>query len=143
MKKVLAAVTCAALASGCATLLAGGPDRVSVTSNVPGATVYLDNQPVGATPMIVVLDRDNSQGLIRIEAPGYNPVMMQRSKSINGWFWGNICLGGVVGMLIDAVTGDMHKFDGTPINVALTPSAPRPAAAPAVEAQPQGVASAD
>ncbi len=126
MHKIRVLVVAASL-TGCATIMAGGPDKIAVQTNVP-ATVYLDGQPVGTTPAVVVLDRSKSQGNIRIEAPGYQPVVLQRSKEIQGWFWGNLCIGGLIGMVIDAVTGDMKKFDDSPINIALTPIGAGPSA---------------
>lgn len=130
---VLLSVVLAVALSGCATLFAGGPDTVMVQSNPPGARVFVDDQLVGQTPMAVTLDRGVSRGLIRVEADGYQPVIVQRSKVINGWFWANLCLGGVIGMVIDAVTGDIKRFDDTPISVGLTPGygAPPPPGYPA------------
>lgn len=117
----IATFLCLLSATGCATIMAGGPDRVPVSSNPPGAAVFVDNVQVGVTPTVVTLDRGRSQGNIRIEAPGYAPVVIQRGKQINGWFWGNLCLGGLVGMVIDLVTGDVKRFDDTPIGVGLSP----------------------
>lgn len=133
----LGSLVCGAVAavalSGCATIMAGGPDQVTVQSNPPGATVYVDDQPVGQTPMVVQLDRERSRGLIRVEAPGYQPIAIQRSKHINGWFWANLCIGGVIGIVVDLVTGDIKKFDDSPIIVNLAPAGygPPPAAGPA------------
>jgi len=101
--------------------MGGGPDNVQVVSNPLGASVFLDDVLVGQTPTVVSLDRDRSRGNIRIEAPGYAPVVVQRTKHINGWFWANLCLGGIIGMVIDLVTGDVKAFDDTPINAALPP----------------------
>jgi hypothetical protein len=120
----VAAIAAIAL-GGCATIMAGGPDHVAVESNPPGASVYLDDQLVGQTPMNLTLDRDRSCGLIRVEADGYEPVAVQRSKHINGWFWANLCLGGVIGIVVDLVTGDVKRFDDTPVRVNLAPSGPR------------------
>ncbi|HEY4242170.1 MAG TPA: PEGA domain-containing protein [Kofleriaceae bacterium] len=110
-------------AAGCATIMDGGPDHIPVASNPPGAAVYLDGQMVGTTPMVVVLDRQRSHGNIQIVANGYAPVVVQRDKSINGWFWANLCLGGLVGMVVDAVTGNITGFDDSGIAVGLTPVA--------------------
>lgn len=130
MRLLSIALVVATLAvSGCATILAGGPDKIPVQTNVPGASVYVDDVLVGQTPTIIMLDRQMSQGRIRIEAPGFQPVMLQRVKIINGMFWANICVG-LVPMLIDAVTGDMKKFEDGPLNIALVPAAGGPQYAP-------------
>jgi len=108
--------------SGCATIMAGGPDRIPVSTNPPGATVFVDNIPVGQTPVMITLDRQHSSGVIRIELPGFAPVSIVRSTSINGWFWANLCIGGLLGIVIDLVTGDVKAFDDAPIAIGLTPA---------------------
>jgi hypothetical protein len=108
---------------------------VNVATNPPGANVFVDDQLVGQTPMVVTLDREKARGNIRIEAAGFQPVVMTRSKQINGWFWANLCFGGVIGIVVDLVTGDVKRFDDSPIAVGLTP-AYGPAPAPAPEAAP-------
>src|SRR5215470_15150454 len=129
--------------TGCATIMAGGPDHVPVNSNPPGAAVYVDNMLVGQTPMVVTLNREHSAGVIRIEAPGYQPVTVVRAKGINGWFWANLCIGGLVGMVVDLVTGDVKAFDDTPIAIGMTPGsgygppAGRPGPAPGTPQQPR------
>lgn len=128
MKGLALCVLCAVALAGCATIMAGGPDHVQVVSNPAGANVYVDDVLVGQTPTVVTLDRDRSRGNIRIESPGFAPIVVQRSKHINGWFWANLCLGGVVGMIVDLATGDVKAFDDTPINASLS-AAHGPAAA--------------
>jgi hypothetical protein len=110
--------------SGCATVFAGGPDRVPVTTNPPGATVFVDNMPVGQTPTIITLDRSRAAGIIRIEAPGYAPIVIARDRGINGWFWINVVLLNPIGVIIDLVTGNINSFDDTPITLGLTPAGP-------------------
>jgi hypothetical protein len=116
--------------SGCATIMAGGPDHVPVATNPPGATVFVDNMPVGTTPMVVTLNREHSNGVIRIELAGFAPVTVVRAKNINGWFWVNFCFGGVIGIIVDLVTGDIKAFDDTPITLGLTPGYGPPAGPP-------------
>jgi len=112
--------------SGCATIMAGGPDRIPVTTNPPGATVFVDNMPVGQTPTMITLDRGRNSGMIRIEMPGFAPIIIARDRSINGWFWVNIVLLSPLGIIIDLVTGNIHSFDDTPIVLGLTPAAGGP-----------------
>jgi PEGA domain len=108
--------------SGCATIMAGGPDHIPVSTNPPGATVFVDNVPVGQTPVMVRLDRQHSSGVIRIEMAGFAPIVIVRGKEINGWFWANLCIGGLIGIVIDLVTGDVKAFDDAPIAIGLTPA---------------------
>jgi hypothetical protein len=111
-----------------------------VSTNPPGATVFVDNMPVGTTPTVVMLNREHSNGIIRIEMAGFAPVTVVRSKGINGWFWVNFCFGGVFGIIVDLVTGDIKAFDDTPIALGLTPGygpPPGPAGGPPPPYPPQ------
>jgi PEGA domain len=108
--------------TGCATIMAGGPDRFPITTNPPGATVFVDNVPVGQTPTMVTLDRERSGGVVRIEMPGFAPIAIIRTRNINGWFWANFCFGGLIGFVIDLATGNYKAFDDGPIAVSLTPA---------------------
>src|SRR5512147_1151061 len=103
--------------TGCATIMAGGPDRIPVSTNPPGATVFVDNIPAGQTPLMITLDRQHSSGVIRIELAGFAPVTLVRTTSINGWFWANLCIGGLIGIVVDVVTGDIKAFDDAPIAI--------------------------
>jgi hypothetical protein len=115
-------IAVAVAASGCATIFAGGPDHVPIATNPPGATVFVDNVPVGQTPVMVTLDRQRNLGVIRIELAGFAPIAIVRAKSINGWFWASVCLTGLVGIVVDLITGDVKAFDDAPINIGLTPA---------------------
>ncbi|HEX4420471.1 MAG TPA: PEGA domain-containing protein [Kofleriaceae bacterium] len=121
------------LFSGCATLFAGGPDHVPVSTNPPGATVFVDGVPVGQTPMLLTLDRQHNTGTIRLELPGFAPITLLRDQGINGWFWANLCVGAWP-MIIDLITGDDKAFDDTPIAVGMTPMG----AYPGPQGYPQG-----
>lgn len=105
--------------SGCATMMSSGPDHVSVASNPVGATVFLNDTEVGQTPMVVALDRAAPKATFRFEFPGFTPVEVTREKTTNGWVFGNIFLGGLIGVIIDAANNNATKFDDEPISVDL------------------------
>lgn len=113
----LAALVALTALSGCATMMAGGPDRVPVSSNPSKALVYVDNAHVGQTPMMVTLDRAKPKAEIRLEQPGFAPVIITREKVTNGWIFGNILIGGLIGIIIDTVNNNASKFEDTPIAV--------------------------
>jgi hypothetical protein len=128
---------CLVLVSGCATLFAGGPDKIPVQSNPPGAHVFVDNVDVGVTPTTVVLDRKQNQGSIRVEAPGFQPYVTKRSKNFQPVALLN-CLG-LVPWVVDLATGNYEAFDDTTVSANLVPAgpAPTPGLAPAPQqAQP-------
>ena len=79
------ALAIAVATAGCATIVAGGPDHVPVNTNPPGAYVYVNGQVVGQTPVVVALDRHASESTIQIAMPGFQPIILTREKSFNGW----------------------------------------------------------
>ena len=107
--------------SGCASIVAGGPAHVSVTSNPAGAAVFLNDRQAGQTPMVVELASNLPKAEISLELPGFETVRLTRNKQLNGWVWGNILIGGLLGVAIDYATGAAHRFDDTPINVDFKP----------------------
>jgi hypothetical protein len=110
--------------------MSSGPDHVSVTTNPAGAKVFVGDQQVGQTPTVVTLDRKADKAVFRLELAGFEPVTVARDKQLNGWIWGNILLGGIIGLVIDFSTGAAHRFDETPIEVGLSPSGSKGAALP-------------
>jgi hypothetical protein len=125
--RTLIAVALIAQLSGCATLLAGGPDQVPVATDPPGAFVYLNGGYVGQTPTVVTLNRD-LPAQIQIYLPGYHPIVMMRSKTFNMWTIGSLLmLGFLVPIIVDLATGNYMRYDDTGIAVGLVPSqAPPP-----------------
>lgn len=116
----VAAVLAALCLMGCATIVAGGPDDVSVRTTPRGAYVYLDGKKVGQTPVTISLDREKSLGDIRIYYPGFQPVLVRRYKSFNWWTVGNFFLA-MFPVIVDIVTGNWQRFDDGDINVTLVP----------------------
>jgi hypothetical protein len=58
-----------------------------------------------------------------LETAGYNPYETHVVSTIDGWYFGNILLGGLVGMLIvDPITGDMYTLSPMDVNCNLAPS---------------------
>lgn len=48
---------------------------------------------------------------IKVTKPGFNDIYATLQHSIDGWYWGNIIFGGLIGMLIvDPATGAMYKL---------------------------------
>jgi PEGA domain len=73
------------LSPNCATLTRSRTQRIPVTSFPVGATVIVNGQQQGVTPLEIRLVRKKKGQVIRIESPGYNPVEIrpQRKRSVN------------------------------------------------------------
>ena len=107
--------------AGCATLFAGGPDSVPITSDPTGATIKVNGAVVGKTPMTLGLDR-GEPAMIEVVADGYAPKVFALKKSLNGWFIANIFWVYLVApIVIDLVTGNWQSYDDDTILVRLAP----------------------
>ncbi len=106
--------------SGCATILAGGPDMVVVSSNPQGATIILDGVPVGVTPATIAFSR-SCEGVVVLEKPGYQNARLDVDKVVNGWVFGNLIIGGLLGLGIDLATSNQGKYSTNPVFLSLPP----------------------
>jgi len=112
---------------GCATIVAPGPDMVPVSTQPPGAKVFLDGRLVlSGTPGEIWIERDED-GVIRIEEEGYEAVTVYRDKVLNGWFFpGNLLWllfwpAFPVAMVVDLVEHNQGKHSSDPLYVTLRP----------------------
>ncbi|MDP2036451.1 MAG: PEGA domain-containing protein [Ignavibacteria bacterium] len=104
---------------GCATIIQPGPDRIPVSSiPIQGAKVYLDGKLVATTPTVVDVPR-KSECVIRVELEGYEPVEIDRDKSLNGWFIGNLLIGGVIGITVDLIAHNQGGYSEEAVVVEL------------------------
>ena len=48
---------------------------------------------------------------LRLELEGYKPAEIELTARMSGWYWGNLLLGGLIGMLaVDPATGAMWNI---------------------------------
>ena len=109
---VVAAALCSL--SACASIMHGSNQDVSFSSSPTGATVFVDNQQLGVTPVTAKLSRKDHH-MVRLEMAGYQPYETKITRGVSGWVWGNLIFGGIPGLAIDAITGGLYKL--TPENV--------------------------
>lgn len=107
--------------AGCASIVSETDWPICVQSNPTGAKCIIDNEKgeqlySGETPMKLHLSGsrgyfESATYTIYCWKQGYSPTKVDLSSSINGWYWGNILFGGLVGMfMVDPVTGAMWKL---------------------------------
>ncbi len=114
-------------APGCATLFNDVPQYIPVTSDPAGATVSVDGQVYGTTPLELALPVDRSYQ-VRVEAPGYPPQtrILMRSASV-GFIVLDVMLG-LVPLAIDLATGDLYNLDPEVMHFQFAPVQAAPAA---------------
>ncbi len=91
----------------CATIMHGSSQEISISSQPTGATVTVDGQPAGTTPIAARLRRKDIHR-VTITMDGYQPFEMVTTRKTSGWVWGNIVFGGLIGLAVDAITGGLY-----------------------------------
>ncbi len=100
--------------SGCATILNGSYQDIAISSNPSGATVIIDTSVYGKTPLVAKLSRKQSH-IVKLELPGFVTYEAPIVQGTSGAIWGNIIIGGLIGLAIDALSGGMWYLDPSEI----------------------------
>jgi len=96
-------------ASGCATIVTGKYQTIPVTSEPPGVKVRSSSGPYIITPGSFQLRRNEDHTLVG-EYPGAEPQQRVLKHQLQGWFWGNILLGGIIGGVVDLASGSYGQL---------------------------------
>lgn len=127
---------------GCASVTPGTAENLSIVSTPSGAEAAisrLDVPTACVTPCSVVVER-NADISVAFQRPRYEPQVVQLTKEIPATgaagFAGNILIGGLVGMGVDAVTGAATDHKPNPVAVTFEPIAPPPRPGPPRKARP-------
>lgn len=128
--RVVLAAAIAVPCVGCASVTRGTTENISISSTPSGATAELsglDNPTTCVTPCVVVAKR-SADITVTVTKEGYEPQVIPLTKEIPGTgaagFAGNLLLGGLVGMGVDAATGAAQDHKPNPVIVTLQPVAP-------------------
>ena len=117
--------------TGCATIIKGSRQSVSIFATPAGAqvTIYDDSGSVIVSqqaPCTVKLHRGSGffsagEYRVQVEKPGYAPAIVTISGSVGGWYVvGNFFIGGLIGWLIvDPLTGAMWNLSPKSVNAVL------------------------
>ena len=113
------AITLSFLLFGCATILhKGGKQWVAITSTPPGATATVDGFQTIQTPGQLKLKRGKDH-IVLVEKEGYEPAQTMIDHDFSGWVFGNIILGGLIGLAVDFGTGGAYNLEPDTVNVLL------------------------
>jgi len=123
IKSALVAILCFSLvvsSLGCATIFTGGRpnQRVHFSSTPQGATVLVNGKSIGITPLSSQLDR-KANHQVRITLAGYPTYEREITSGFNGWVLGNVILGGLIGIIIDLISGSTDSLNPSSISVNL------------------------
>jgi hypothetical protein len=126
-------MTAILLFSSCASIVSKSTYPLSINSTPSGAKISITDSKgteiyLGNTPAVVKLKAgagffSRAEYQVKFSNPGYDDKIVPILFKIDGWYFGNILLGGVIGMLIvDPATGAMWKIETEFLNETLTPS---------------------
>ena len=131
MRIIVCVVAAAMFFSSCATIFSGSKKIFSVDSMPQAAKVEITNRDGevvyrGGTPVTTRLR--TGAGFfkpaiyeIKLTMEGYQTKVIPVQARINGWYFGNLVIGGVLGMLIiDPATGAMYRFSDTQAMISAT-----------------------
>lgn len=118
------------LMTSCASIISKTSYPISINSDPQRVEFIVKNKKGeevmrNITPCTIKLDASSKymsgeKYEITFKHPDYKEQKIYIHSRIEGWYWGNIFLGGLIGMLIvDPLTGAMYKLDTTPINIKL------------------------
>ncbi len=142
MLRLIVAAAIALPCVGCASVTRGTTENISIATTPSGATAEisgLDIPTACVTPCVVQAKR-NADITVTVNKEGYEPQVIPLTKDIPGsgaaGFAGNLLLGGLVGMGVDAATGAALDHKPNPVIATLQPIAPEPARPAAVKPRP-------
>ena len=112
-KKILITTGAAAmLFSGCASIVDGGKQKVNFQAAQP-VNIIIDGMQYSA-PAVIEINRSKSDKIVNV--PECNKNVILKSET-NGWFWGNIIFGGLLGSTTDYSTDAMWQYDQDTVNI--------------------------
>jgi uncharacterized protein YceK len=114
-----------ALLSGCATVTQGTSQPLTINTDPTGAscTIKKDDQTLGVvnpTPGTVQVEKGWGALTVACQKEDHVDEEARHDSEVQGWTFGNIIIGGVIGFVIDAASGAMRKYPSF-ITIVLTP----------------------
>ena len=109
------ALTVLLATTACASITTGTTQAVTVLTEPPGASCLVSRNGetlgfVNPTPGSLTVSKSSSALTVRCERPGSQVGMTTVPSSLQGMTAGNLLLGGVIGLGIDAASGAMNQY---------------------------------
>lgn len=119
MKKVFMIISMLGLCS-CATIVDGGPDTINLMTSDGSSVKAQVSSKMGTQtlvlPTLMSVPKSCQDVHIQvIEDKKTNMSYAVADSHVNGWVFGNIIFGGLIGLAIDAITGDICTYPSTVI----------------------------
>jgi len=122
--KTLAALSAACILSGCGSITRGTSEPVYLSAKPEGAEITTSLGHRCKSPCTVTVDR-KTKFTAYAEHPGYHRGTLEIGTKVSGTgatgFAGNVLIGGVIGMGVDAATGAALDHHPNPAQIVLVP----------------------
>lgn len=133
MKRLILSAVASALLSSCGSITRGTTEPVYLSARPADAKITTSLGHSCVSPCTITVDRKTSLTAYA-ERPGYERGVIQIGTKVSGagatGFAGNILLGGVIGMGVDAATGAAKDHYPNPAQFVLQPIDPKNPATP-------------
>lgn len=125
-------IVAGSLLGGCATIIAGTTQEIAINTDPGGAACTLKREDgvvvqTGQTPTKVKVDRSKYNLDATCTLAGHAPSSRLIPSSIHGTTVGNILVGGLIGVAVDAASGANNQYPEM-VEIALIPASFRNAA---------------
>jgi|TARA_B110000116_G_scaffold200829_1_gene175752 hypothetical protein len=94
----------------CATIMTGHTDYIELNSNPTGATYKTNGGLVGVTPGGITVN-EKEDVVVMFSKEGYQETAIQIPSRTSKWVWGNLLIGGVIGLIIDFASDGIDTHD--------------------------------
>ncbi|WNC73101.1 hypothetical protein RGQ13_03700 [Thalassotalea psychrophila] len=109
MKKLVCALTASLFLSGCAGIINGTSDNITITSVEPGTRIYVDGVKRGIDDALVQIDRGETH-TIKVVKKGCEPVIIETGDKFDATSLLGILLDwGVISIPVDLISGAAWK----------------------------------
>jgi hypothetical protein len=114
------------LLGGCATIVEGTDQTLSVSTTPAGATCELIRGGttiglVNPTPGSINVEKSQDDITVKCEKEEHQSAARSFASQLQGMTFGNILFGGIIGVAVDASSGAMHEYEPS-IHLVLAPN---------------------
>jgi hypothetical protein len=101
--------------SACATIVTGTTQPIAIDTVPEGASCHIlqGGVPVAdvpRTPDYVRVAKTSAAIQVSCSKPGYRNAELTELSGVNGWLFGNLAIGGVVGIVVDFSSGAAYRY---------------------------------
>ena len=113
MKLMFWAIVASMLFSSCATIVSGGSPKITIDGNVGEPVTITTTKQVYSNvslPYVVKVKRhalDGQRIYVQTATQRFKDIVL--GKQTNGWVWGNLLFGGLIGWVVDLGTSCVSK----------------------------------